>query len=169
MDKEIHALINDQINFEFFSAYLYFRLENYYAEINLDGFANWFHVQSLEELDHGYLLCQYLHNNDQTVTLQSVNTYEKPIAAPKDAIKLAYGHEKQVTKNFHHIYEAALDKKDFRTTQLLDWFIKEQGEEEKSASDLLSKMDLFGADPKGLYLLNSELAARVYTPPTLVL
>ena len=78
-------------------------------------------------------------------------------------------HERYVTSLIHAIYDAAYEVRDFRTMQFLDWFVKEQGEEEKNAEDLIKKMELFGSDPKGLYLLDSELAARVYTAPSLVL
>ena len=78
-------------------------------------------------------------------------------------------HERYVTGLIHVIYDAAYSVKDFRTMQFLDWFVKEQGEEEKNASELLKRFDLFGHDPKGLYMLDSELAARVYAAPSLVL
>ena len=74
-----------------------------------------------------------------------------------------------MTSLIHAIYAAAKDVDDFRTIQFLDWFVKEQGEEEKNAQDLITKMELYGSDPRGLYLLNSELAARVYSAPSLVL
>ena len=78
-------------------------------------------------------------------------------------------HEKYVTSLINTIYVAAYEARDFRTMQVLDWFVKEQGEEEKNASDLITKMELFGSDAKGLYMLNSELKARVYAAPSLVL
>ena len=78
-------------------------------------------------------------------------------------------HERYVTDLIHTIYDAAYSVKDFRTMQFLDWFVKEQGEEEKNAEDLLKKMELFGGDPKSLYLLDQELAARTYAAPSLVL
>ena len=80
-----------------------------------------------------------------------------------------YAHEQLVTSLIHEIYGAAYEAKDFRTMQFLDWFVKEQGEEETNAQDLITKMELFGGDPKGLYMLNSELKTRVYTAPSLVL
>ena len=82
---------------------------------------------------------------------------------------MGYKHEQYVTSLINTIYEAAYAVKDFRTMQFLDWFVKEQGEEEKNADDMLKKYDLYGSDPKGLYSLNSELAARVYTAPSLTL
>lgn len=78
-------------------------------------------------------------------------------------LKAGLKHEQYVTSLINDIYSAASEGKDFRTMQLLDWFVKEQGEEEKNASDLITKMELFGSDAKGLYMLNSELGARVYT------
>ena len=84
-------------------------------------------------------------------------------------LKKAYEHEQYVTSLINNIYAAAYEVHDFRTMQLLDWFVKEQGEEEKNASDMITKMELFGADSKGLYMLNSELNARVYSAPSLTL
>lgn len=169
MDKQILQLINGQINFEFFSSYLYLGFANYYAEADLDGFENWFHIQAKEELDHAMLLIQYLHNNDQKVVLEQIRKPDLKLTSHAQPLKIAYEHEKQVTVRFNRIYEAAFKKKDFRTTQLLEWFIMEQGEEEKAASDLMAKMNLFGNDSKGLYELNKEFAARVYAAPSLVL
>ena len=81
----------------------------------------------------------------------------------------ALEHERYVTALINAIYTAAQAAQDYRTVQFLDWFVTEQGEEEKNAADLITKMELFGSDAKGLYMLNSELAARVYTAPSLVL
>ena len=86
-----------------------------------------------------------------------------------DPLVAGLEHEQYVTSLINNIYEAAFDVKDFRTMQLLDWFVKEQGEEEKNASDMITKMELFGKDANGLYMLNSELGARVYTAPSLTL
>ena len=78
-------------------------------------------------------------------------------------------HERLVTASIDAIYAAAYESKDFRTMQFLDWFVKEQGEEEKTAEDMIKKMELYGDDAKGLYMLNSELAGRTYATPSLVL
>ena len=86
-----------------------------------------------------------------------------------DELKAGLEHEEYVTSLINDIYAAAYEVKDFRTMQFLDWFVKEQGEEETNANDLITKMELFGSDPKSLYMLNQELAARVYTAPSLVL
>ena len=141
MNANVSKLLNEQINKEFYSAYLYLDFANYYASVGLDGFENWYRVQAQEERDHAMLFYQYLQNNGEMLVTASINA----------------------------IYAAAYEVRDFRTMQMLDWFIKEQGEEEKNAADLITKMELFGGDSKGLYMLNSELKARVYTAPSLVL
>ena len=86
-----------------------------------------------------------------------------------DVLKAGLEHEEYVTSLINDIYAAAYDVKDFRTMQFLDWFVKEQGEEETNANDMITKMELFGSDPRSLYLLNQELATRVYSAPSLVL
>ena len=89
--------------------------------------------------------------------------------ARRQQLQAGLEHERYVTGLIHAIYDAAYSVKDFRTMQFLDWFVKEQGEEEKNAEDLIKKMELYGDDAKGLYMLNSELAARVYAAPSLTL
>lgn len=169
LDKKVAALCNDQINKEFYSAYLYLDFANFYRAKGLDGFANWYEIQAQEERDHAMLFYQYLHNNGESVTLEAIAKPDKTFAALGDPLKAGLEHEEYVTSLIHNIYAAAQEAKDFRTTQFLDWFVKEQGEEEQNATDLLTKMELFGTDPKGLYMLNSELAGRVYSAPSLVL
>ncbi len=169
MDKKVSALLNSQINKEFYSSYLYFEFANYYQEAGLDGFYNWYYVQAQEEMDHALLMVKYLQNNGEKVTFEAV---AKPDAALGDnmaPLKAAYEHEKFITAAINEIYAAANAAKDFRTMQFLDWFVKEQGEEEKNASDLVRKMELFGADARSLYMLDSELKSRVYAAPSLVL
>lgn len=169
MNKVVADLINDQINKELYSAYLYLDFANYYASVGLDGFENWYRVQAQEERDHAMLFYQYLQNNGEPVTFEAV---AKPVwerGGHMEPLKKALEHEKYVTSLINDIYAAANADHDYRTMQLLDWFVKEQGEEEKNAADMVTKMELFGADSKGLYMLNSELKARVYSAPSLVL
>jgi ferritin len=169
MDKEVVSLLNGQINQEFFSAYFYLAIAGYYEEKGLTGFANWFEVQAKEEQDHAMLMYRYLHNNQQkvifTAIAESDNTFESLIAP----VKSAFAHEQYITARINAIYAAAHKVNDYRTMQFLDWFVKEQGEEEKNSSDLILKMEFFGDDSRSLYLLNTELQARAYTPPSLVL
>ena len=169
MNDRVRELLNQQINKEFYSAYLYLQFSNYFEEVGLDGFANWYMIQAQEERDHAMLFYQYLQNNNQKVVLEAIDKPEKEITCHMDVLKAGLEHEEYVTSLINDIYAAAYEVKDFRTMQFLDWFVKEQGEEETNANDLITKMELFGADPKSLYMLNSELGARVYTAPSLVL
>lgn len=167
MDKKVSELLNDQINKEFYSAYLYLDIANFYQTKGLDGFANWYEVQAREERDHAMLFYHYLHNNGEPVTLKTVNQPDKTFSNLMEPLKVGLAHEKYVTSLINSIYAAAHMVNDFRTTQFLDWFIKEQGEEEKNSSDQITKMELYGNDPRSLYMLNSELLARTYNPPSL--
>ena len=169
MNDKVAALINEQINKEFYSAYLYLEFSNYYADAGLDGFENWYRIQAQEERDHAMLFYQYLHNNDRKVTFEAIAKPDCVLENNMDPLKKGLEHEQYVTSLINNFYAAAFEDRDFRTMQLLDWFVKEQGEEEKNASDLITKMELYGTDAKGLYMLNSELKARAYAAPSLVL
>ncbi|MCI1306121.1 MAG: ferritin [Lachnospiraceae bacterium] len=169
LDKKVTELLNVQVNKEFYSAYLYLDFANYFHEIGLDGFANWYDVQAQEERDHAMLMRTYLHNNGEKVTFDAIDRPDIALENPMDPLKAALNHEQYVTSLINGIYKAANDVNDFRTMQFLDWFVKEQGEEEKNAEDLIRKYELFGSDPKGLYALNQELQSRVYAAPSLVI
>ena len=169
MNEKVAKLLNEQVNKEFYSAYLYLDFANYYAEVGLDGFENWYRVQAQEERDHAILFFQYLLNNEVNVTFEAIAKPEWKRGDNMTSLKKALEHEKYVTASINDIYAAAYETRDFRTMQLLDWFVKEQGEEEKNASDMITKMELFGTDTKGLYMLNSELKARIYVAPSLML
>ena len=169
LDKKVAELINNQINKEFYSAYLYLDFSVYYEEVGLDGFANWYMIQAQDERDHAVLMLQYLQNNGEKVTLEAIAKPDKELKDKLQVLELGLEHERYVTSLIHTIYEAAYSAKDFRTMQFLDWFVKEQGEEEKTAEDMIKKMRLFGDDAKSLYALNSEMAGRTYTAPSLTL
>ena len=169
LQEKVKQLLNEQINKEFYSAYLYLDIANYYTEQGLHGFANWYTVQAQEERDHALLFMKYLQNNDEKVTFEAVAKPDKVFADLKAPLSVGLEHERYVTSLIHTIYDAAYSVKDFRTMQFLDWFVKEQGEEETNADDLVKKMELFGSDAKSLYMLDQELAARTYTAPSLTL
>ena len=169
MDKKVSELLNDQINKELYSAYLYLDMANFYAAKGLDGFANWYEIQAKEEQDHAMLIYKYLHNNDQVVTLGAIAKPDKEYKELMDPLAAAHAHEQYVTSLINAIYAAAQEVKDYRTIQFLDWFVKEQGEEEKNSADMITKMELFGDDARALYMLNSELAGRAYSAPSLQL
>ena len=168
-DSKVIELLNDQVNKEFYSAYLYLEIADYYSDIDLDGFSNWYTIQAQEERDHAMLFVKYLQNNGIKVNFKAIDAPDAAFEKPIDPLLKGAEHERYVTDLIHNIYDAAYSVKDFRTMQFLDWFVEEQGEEEENADKLVNKFKLFGDDPKSLYLLDQELATRVYTAPSLVL
>ena len=169
LDKRVVELLNQQVNKEFYSAYLYLDFSNYYDDLGLDGFSNWYQIQAQEERAHAMLFVQYLRNNGEKIVLEAIDKPAVELTSAKAVLAEGLKHEIYVTSLIHEIYDAAYSVKDFRTMQFLDWFVKEQGEEETNADNLVKKFELFGDDPKSLYMLDNELGARVYTAPSLVL
>ena len=169
MNAKIAALLNDQINKEFYSAYLYLDIANFYDGLDLDGYANYYMIQAQEERDHALLFMKYMQDNNLKVTLEAIGKPDKTFSSMNDPLVTAAEHERYVTALINAIYHEAHQAKDYRTMKFLDWFVNEQMEEEKNADAMVNRYQLFGQDPKGLYLLDQEYAARVYTAPTLTL
>ena len=169
MNEKIAALLNDQINKEFYSAYLYLDMANYYTSLDLDGYANYYMVQAQEERDHALLFMKYMQNNGLPVSLEAIAKPDKIFTCVMDPLEMAAEHERYVTALINDIYHEAHQARDYRTMKFLDWFVDEQMEEEENADKMVSRYKLFGQDPKGLYLLDQEYAARVYAPPSLTL
>ena len=169
LDPKVTALLNQQVNKEFYSAYLYLDFSNFYYDQGLDGFGNWYRIQAQEERDHAMLFLQYLQNNGVKAELEAIEKPSVELVSAKGVLDEGLKHEQYVTQLIHTIYDAAYSIKDFRTMQFLDWFVKEQGEEETNADNLIKKFALFGDDPKSLYMLDQELGARVYAAPSLTL
>ena len=169
MNDKIAFLLNQQINKELYSAYLYLDMSNFYDEMDLDGYANYYMIQAQEERDHALLFMKYMQNNGLKVTLEAIDKPDKTFETVLDPLVAAAEHERYVTSLINDIYHEAHQAKDYRTMKFLDWFVDEQGEEEDNADSMVNRYKLFGADPKGLYLLDQEYAARVYTAPSLVL
>ena len=169
MNDKIAALLNQQINKEFYSAYLYLDMANFYDELDLNGYANYYTIQAQEERDHALLFLKYMQNNGLKVTLEAIDQPDKTFTTALDPLVIAAAPERYVTSLIDDIYHEARESRDYRTMQFLDWFIKEQGEEEDNADSMVSRYKLFGTDAKGLYLLDQECAGRVYSAPSLVL
>lgn len=169
LDKKIVDLINSQINKEFYSSFLYLDMSNYYYDENLNGFGNWFSIQTQEEYAHAMLFLQYLQVNGHRPVFEAIAKPDIEFKGFKHALEAAYEHELFISKSINDIYAVAYEVKDFRTMQFLDWFVKEQMEEEKNVDELNKRFDLFGGEARGLYMLDNELAARTFTAPSLVL
>lgn len=166
LNEKVSKLLNEQINKEMYSAYLYLDIANYFANKGLTGFQNWYNVQAHEEMDHALFFVQYLQNNDFEVVLELIAKPTIQYKNFKEPLEEALKHEKFVTDSINHIFSKATEVNDYRTQQFLQWFIKEQGEEEKNATELLVKFDWA---KENLFLLDKELLTRVYAAPSLVL
>ena len=169
MNDKIAALLNEQINKEFYSAYLYLDISNYYDDLDLDGYANYYNIQAQEERDHALLFMKYMQSIGLKVTLEAIAKPDKVFDSVLAPLEVAAEHERYVSALINNIYHECHEAKDYRTLKFLDWFVDEQREEEDSADSMVNRYKLFGNDPRGLYLLDQEYAARVYAAPTLVL
>ena len=167
MDAKLAELLNNQINEELYSAYLYLTFADYYEGRGLKGFANWYMVQVEEEMAHAKILRRYLLDNDADVKMLAIAQPDKEFKNDLEPLEAGLEHEKYITDCINKCYGAAYGVHDFRAMQMLDWFVKEQGEEETNASDMIKNMELFGSDPKGLYDLDREYQARVFVAPTM--
>lgn len=165
INKKVVTMLNSQINFEIFSGYLYQEIANYFTDEGLDGFSHWFTVQMQEELNHAYKILGYLHDNNEKVVLEAIADPSRTYSTPLDALKEVLAHEEEITKKIHDIYRVAVKEEDFRTQQFLDWYVAEQGEEEKNANDLISKYTKFNGAGPGLYALDKELGQREKEDP----
>lgn len=166
MIKEtVQKAINEQINKEIFSAYLYYSMSAHFESQGLKGFANWMKVQAMEELFHANKFFGFLAERGGRVELKAIDT---PKASWKDSLEVfqaAYEHEVGVTTSIHRLMDLALKESDHATANVLQWFVAEQVEEEAAAEEIVSKLKLVGKSDGGLFFLDNELATRVYTPP----
>lgn len=137
MKKEVVKLINEQINKELYSAYLYLDIANYYTGKNLNGFANWFNIQAQEERDHALLFKDFLLNNGEEVKLEAIAAPDVPFPDLRAPLTAALEHEKFITASIYDIFDAATAGKEYRAFKILNWFISEQEEEEKNSDELI--------------------------------
>lgn len=166
ISEKMQAAINDQINAELYSGYLYLSMAAYYHDLNLSGFANWMTVQAQEELAHAMIFNNYLCERGGRVLLQAIDGPPTTWDSPAAPFAQAYEHETMVTQRIYNLVSIALDEKDYATHTFLDWFVKEQVEEEASADAIVKQMQLIGTDRSALFMLDRELAARTFVLPS---
>lgn len=141
MNNNLLDMINKQINLELYSSYLYFSISTYFHEINMDGFAKNLKIQAQEELDHARKLYNFLIARNEKIEFLNIIAPEKSWVNPIDAIKSAYYHEKEVTLSVEKLYQLSKEVKDFSSEVFLQWFIREQVEEEEKFRKLLARME----------------------------
>lgn len=165
LNQKIQEALNEQINAEFWSAYLYLAMACNFEAEGLTGIANWFRIQFQEEQAHAQIFMNYVHARGGRVELKPIaevpNKWECPVCAYKDTL----AHEQKVTSLINNIYALAEQEHDYATREKLNWFISEQVEEEETAQELIDKLQLIGDNGYGLYMLDQELGARTYTVP----
>lgn len=164
MDVKVVELLNEQIGKEFYSAYLYLSISNFFYNASLDGFGKWYNIQAKEEVDHGAKIVRYLLDRDQKVKMDAIAAPQAEFENFRAPIEMALNHELYVSSLINTLYGVAKDARDYPSCQFLDWYLAEQVEEEKNAHELLSKYDLTGGDARALFLLDEYLNKREYTP-----
>ncbi|MBF0478434.1 MAG: ferritin [Candidatus Omnitrophica bacterium] len=160
MDNKVSSLLNDQVTKEFDSAYVYLAMAAYFESKGLSGMASWMQVQYGEEMKHGMKFFGYLNARGIKVSLGAL---PKPVAdfgSVREVFEKSLAHEKLITASINKIYETAMEVNDHATTTFLQWFISEQVEEEKTAKDILVKLDQINDSSMGLIFLDKELGSR---------
>jgi len=164
--EKIQDALNEQINAELYSSYLYLSMSAYFESINLKGCANWMRVQTQEELVHAMKFYDYLIERGGKVVLSSIESPPTEWPSPLAIFENAYQHEQKVTGLINELVDLAIAEKDHATNNFLQWFVSEQVEEEASADEVVQKIKLMGDARGGIFMLDRELAQRVFTPPT---
>jgi ferritin len=158
-DKMLSAL-NEQINKEIFSAYLYYSMAAYFDSLNLEGFANWMKVQAKEELTHAQKLYDYIYDKGGVVELDSINKPKKEWESPLEAFKDAYEHELSVTQSIDKLVDLAKELNDHATQNFLQWFVNEQIEEEANTKKIVDTLQMIGESKTALFMFNGQLGSR---------
>ena len=165
LSKKMEKAINQQINAELYSSYLYLSMATYFESISLDGFSNWMRQQVQEELFHAMKMFDFVCDRGGRVILKAIDGPPSKWASPLDAFANVLTHEQKVTGLINDLVNLTLEERDHATTTFLQWFVSEQVEEESTAGTLVDKLKLIGKDANGLFMLDTELGQRVFTMP----
>lgn len=163
IDKKFADAINEQIKHELESAYIYLSAVAYFQSLNLDGMAHWMRCQVHEETIHAMKFFDHLLDRNDKVTLLDIKQLKTNWQSPLEVWKDAYDHEQFITGKIKNLMKICREVMDFSAEPLLNWFIKEQIEEEASTSRIYEQLKMIGEEKQGLLLLDRELAARVFT------
>lgn len=160
LSKAMQDAINEQIKNELYSAYLYLAMSNHFEEKNLNGFANWLRVQFEEEQEHALKFLDYIHDRGGQVVLKAIDQPPSSFGTNLEVFQQVLEHEKKVTSLIHKLYELALKENDYPTQIMLQWFIDEQVEEEKNASEIIAKLEMIEAHGTAVLMLDHDLGKR---------
>ncbi len=156
----VRDAINGQIRAEFYSAYLYLSMAGFFEAANLAGFAHWMRRQYEEETEHALKFFGFLLDRGQQVRLQAIDQPPSGFRSPLDAFERALEHEKEITARIHELYALAVRENDYPAQVLLNWFVAEQVEEEKNATEIAERLRMAGEDGPALLLMDRELGER---------
>lgn len=160
LNDKMQAALNDQINAELYSSYIYLSMAAYFESENLRGFAHWMRIQSSEETTHGLMFFDYINERGGRVSLTKIDAPKKDWKSALDAFQDAYRHEKHVSSRIDDLVQQTQDLKDNATDNFLQFFVKEQVEEEANADEIVQQLKRIGDNPSALFLLDRELAKR---------
>lgn len=165
INEKVGKILNEQVNKELYSAYLYLSMSAYFSDIGLLGFANWMRVQTQEETAHAMLIYDFLLDRGYKINLIPIDAVPSDWGTPLSVIEAALKHEVYVTGLINNIVSVAEEVKDRATMSYMNWFVDEQVEEEANAKEIIDKLKLIGDDKSALYLLDKDLSARVFVQP----
>ena len=165
IDKKLADAINDQINAEFWSAFLYLSMACYWEQQGRSGVANWYNVQFREEQAHAQIFIDYLHARGGEVRLEAIAAPKQTWNSLEETFSDTLAHEQEVTKRINALYALAEAEHDYATRQMLNWYIAEQVEEEHNVQDILDNLNLVNGDGTGILQIARELASRTYVAP----
>lgn len=163
--KKMEEALNDQINAELYSAYLYLSMVAYFESVNLPGFAAWMRAQTQEEVMHAMKIYDYVNQRGGRVILKAIAEPPKEWKSPLDAFEAAYKHEQLVTGHINDLVDLAIKGKDHAANTFLQWFVSEQVEEETSADSVVQRLKMVENAPGAMFMIDRDLGQRVFTPP----
>ena len=166
LSPKMETALNEQINAEIYSAYLYLSMAAYFDSINLPGFASWMRVQNEEETFHAMKFFDFVAERGNRVKLTAIEAPETEWGSPLAVFEATLAHEQHVTGLINKLVDVALSESDHATNNFLQWFVGEQVEEEATADGILQQLRLMKDAPGGLFMMDRELGQRTFTPPT---
>jgi len=165
ISKKMEKALNEQVNAEMYSSYLYLSMESFFKSLNLNGFANWMRVQTQEEMVHAMKIYDFINERGGRVTLKAIDGPPTKWDSPLAVFEAAFEHEQKVTGLINDLVDLAIREKDHATNSFLHWFVTEQVEEEASADKIVRQLKMMENAPGGMFMLDRELGQRVFTPP----
>lgn len=165
LKSKIEKAINKQINAEMWSGYLYLSMSSYFESIGLSGFAHWMWIQAREEMTHAMRLYHHVIERGGRVLLEPIDKVQTEWKSPLHVFEETYKHEQKVTALINDLLDLSIQEKDHATSNMLQWFVDEQVEEEASADEIVQKLKLIGKNGNGIFMLDNELKQRMFTPP----